>query len=119
MIQETIERAKPAIEGKNQIQEVKHIPPSVIEQERPIVDEARLQRQERILAVLARAADDSQFLARLADDPAKALREYYTLTPEEIAALASGDIKKIESWLGKLDKRHATWLWCRLSQEKW
>jgi len=60
-----------------------------------------------------------QFLARLADDPAKALREYYTLTPEEIAALASGDIKKIEGWLGKLDKRHATWLWCRLSQEKW
>ena len=93
--------------------------PAVIEKKKPIVDEARLQRQERILAVLGRAADDSQFLARLADDPAKALREYYTLTPEEIAALASGDIKKIEGWLGKLDQRHATWLWCRLSQEKW
>jgi len=93
--------------------------PAVIEKEKPIVDEERLQRQEKILAILARAADDSQFLAQLADDPAEALREYYTLTPEEIAALASGDIKKLEGWLGKLDQRHATWLWCRLSQEKW
>lgn len=86
---------------------------------KPITNEERLRRKERILAVLARAADDSQFLARLADDPGEALSEYYTLTQEEVAALASGDIKKIESWLGKLDKRHATWLWCRLSQEKW
>ena len=48
-----------------------------------------------------------------------ALAEYYTLTSEERAALASGDIKKIEDWVGKLDDRLATWLWCRLSQEKW
>ena len=81
--------------------------------------EEKLKGREAILAVLSRAADDSEFLARLADNPAEALTEYYTLTQEELAALASGDIKKIEGWLGKLDKRHATWLWCRLSQEKW
>jgi uncharacterized protein with von Willebrand factor type A (vWA) domain len=75
--------------------------------------------KEAIMAVLARAADESEFLARLAKDPAEALGEYYTLTKEELAALASGDIRKIERWCGKLDKRHATWLWCRLSQEKW
>jgi hypothetical protein len=91
----------------------------IIKRREPITDEERLSRRERILAVLARAADDSQFLARLADDPGEALSEYYSLTQEEVAALASGDIKKIESWLGKLDQRHATWLWCRLSQEKW
>jgi hypothetical protein len=84
-----------------------------------ITGEERLKGREAILAILARAADDSQFLARLADNPTEALSEYYTLTQEEVAALVSGDIKKIESWLGKLDKRHATWLWCRLSQEKW
>ena len=84
----------------------------------PITAEERLKRKVRILAVIARAADDSQFLARLADNPSEALNEYYTLTQEEMAALASGDIEKIESWLGKLDKRHATWLWARLSQEK-
>ncbi|HEY50127.1 MAG TPA: hypothetical protein G4O13_08810 [Dehalococcoidia bacterium] len=75
--------------------------------------------KEAILAVLARAADDSGFLAQLADDPEKALAEYYVLSWEERAALASGDIKKIESWVGKLDKRLATWLLCRLQQEKW
>ena len=72
-----------------------------------------------ILAVLKRAATESEFLARLADDPQEALKEYYSLTNEERAALASGDIKKIESWVGKLDKELATWLWCRLSQEKY
>lgn len=81
--------------------------------------EKELRGKEAILAVLARAADDSEFLARLAEKPGETLDEYYTLTHEELAALISGDIKRIESWVGKLDKRHATWLWCRLSQEKW
>jgi hypothetical protein len=75
--------------------------------------------KEEVLAVLKRAATESEFLARLADDPDEALKEYYSLTGEERAALASGDIKKIESWVGKLDKELATWLWCRLSQEKY
>ncbi len=76
-------------------------------------------RREAILAILAKAADDAEFLSRLCANPAEALHGYYHLTSEEVAALASGDIKKIEEWCGKLDKRHATWLWCRLSQEKW
>ena len=75
--------------------------------------------REAILAVLTRAADEPKFLARLADDPHEALKEYYVLSWEERAALASGDIQKIESWVGKLDERLATWLWCRLCQEKW
>lgn len=75
--------------------------------------------RELVLAVLERAAEESAFLARLADDPGEALSEYYTLTSEEKAALGSGDINKIEEWVGKLDDRLATWLWCRLSQEKW
>ena len=92
---------------------------TAIKKRKPITPEKRLRGREAILAILARAADDSQFLARLADNPAEELMEYYTLTNEELAALISGDIKKIEGWLGKLDQRHATWLWCRLSQEKW
>lgn len=84
-----------------------------------ITPEDRLKGREAILEILARAADDSQFLAQLADNPTQALSGYDTLTKEEVAALVSGDIKKIESWVGRLDKRHATWLWCRLSQEKW
>ena len=92
---------------------------ATIEKRKPVTYEEKLKGREAILAVLARAADDSDFLARLAENPYETLKEYYTLTHEEMAALVSGDIKKIEGWLGKLDKRHATWLWCRLSQEKW
>jgi hypothetical protein len=79
--------------------------------------EARSGR-EVILEVLARAADDHKFLARLAENPADVLDEY-DLTSEEKAALASGDLRRIESWVGKLDKRLSTWIWCRLQQEKW
>jgi len=86
---------------------------------KPITRAERLKGREAILAILARAADDKEFLARLADNPSEALSEYYTLTHEELAALASGDIRKIEEWVGKLDKRQATWLWLRLAQEKW
>lgn len=75
--------------------------------------------REELIAVLRRAATESDFLARLAANPHEALKEYYSLTSEEAAALASGDIKKIESWVGKLDEKLATWLWCRLAQEKW
>jgi len=77
-----------------------------------------LSGKDAILEVLARAADDHKFLARLAEDPAKVLKEY-DLTSEERAALASGDLRRIESWVGKLDKRLSTWVWCRLQQEKW
>ncbi len=90
-----------------------------IEKAKLVTPVGKPEGRESILAVLARAADDSEFLARLADNPGEALSEYFTLTQEEVAALVSGDIKKIESWLGKLDQRHATWLWCRLGQEKW
>jgi hypothetical protein len=92
---------------------------AIIEKTKAVTPDERVSGREEILAVLARAADDSQFLAQLADNPHEALSGYYMLTSEELAALASGDIRKIESWVGKLDQRHATWLWCRLSQEKW
>jgi len=92
---------------------------AIVESLKPITEEKELTEREEVLAVLARAADDTEFLARLAGNPYETLNENYTLTQEEMVALVTGDIKKIESWLGKLDKRHATWLWCRLSQEKW
>jgi hypothetical protein len=74
--------------------------------------------RQAILQILARAADDHKFLARLAENPGKVLEEY-DLTWEEKAALASGDLRRIELWVGKLDERLSTWIWCRLQQEKW
>ena len=74
--------------------------------------------KEAILEVLARAADDHKFLARLAETPSKVVQEY-DLTLEQKAALISGDMRRIEHWVGKLDKRLSTWIWCRLQQSKW
>lgn len=71
-----------------------------------------------VLSVLDRAAQDNNFFAQLAKNPTEALKNY-DLTPEERAALATGDIRKIESWVGKLDERLKTWLIARLTQEKW
>jgi formate transporter len=71
-----------------------------------------------LLAVLAKARDDSGFLAKLAEEPAEALKDY-DLTSEEKAALASGDIRWIESKIGVLDEPLRTWLTARLARENW
>lgn len=71
-----------------------------------------------LVAVLARARDDSAFLSELAEQPQKALGAY-RLTDQERAALASGDLEWLESRLGTLDEPLRTWIQSRLSQEKW
>ncbi len=78
-----------------------------------------LQGKNLILSVLERASREAAFMARLSENPAEALDEYYTMSMEEKAAIAAGDIKKIEAWVGKLSAQQAAWLWSRLSQEKW
>lgn len=82
------------------------------------IPEFKVSAIRAVLAVLDRAVQDNDFFARLAENPAEALKEY-DLTPEEKAAIASGDIRKIESWVGKLDERLRTWLIARLQQERW
>jgi formate transporter len=71
-----------------------------------------------LLAVLSKARDDSNFLSKLAENPAEVLKDY-DLTSEEKAALSSGDIRWIESKLGTLEEPLRTWLTARLAQEKW
>ncbi len=71
-----------------------------------------------LLEVLAKARDDHDFLARLAENPDEVLKGY-NLTSKEKAALASGDIRWIETKLGTLDEPLRTWLNARLTQEKW
>ena len=81
------------------------------------VDEQEVNKEE-IVRVLARAAEDNGFIARLTEHGEDALRGY-SLTGQEKAALLSGDIRWIEAHLGKLNARLRTWLDCRLQQEIW
>jgi hypothetical protein len=76
--------------------------------------------KEAVLVVLERAADDIAFYSQLAEDYANALQEY-DLTWEERGALACGDVRWIESHVGrKLDERvTAKVLIPLLSREKW
>ena len=79
--------------------------------------QALVQLESGDRAWLTRQVDEAS--AQLAQNPGQALSGYYTLTQEEMLALVTGDIKRIEGWLGKLDTKHATWLWNRLGQERW
>ena len=76
--------------------------------------------KEAVLVVLERAAEDITFYGQLAEDYAKALQDY-DLTWEERAALASGDVRWIESHIGrKLDEGiMAKVMIPLLSRERW
>jgi len=83
------------------------------------IPEFKVSSVKATLAVLERAAADNAFLAALAENPMDALKSY-DLTTELRAALAAGDVKAIETWLGySLDERLLTWIKARLAQEKW
>lgn len=83
------------------------------------IPEYKVSAVRAVLAVLDRAAQDNEFFAWLAENPAEALKEY-NLSAEERAAIMSGDIRQIEAWVGKrLDERLRKWLIARLQQEKW
>jgi formate/nitrite transporter len=73
---------------------------------------------KNLIAVLARARDDSRFMAKLVENPSRALKAY-NITPEAKAALESGDVRWLEARVGMLDEQLRTWLTSRLSQEKW
>lgn len=92
--------------------------------DRVLGTEVDLERERRVvgarevLEVLERASGDSRFAAELAEQGAGALEEY-NLSSEARAALLSGDIKWIESHVGRLTESQRSWLSRWLQQEKW
>jgi hypothetical protein len=82
-------------------------------------DEERLKRRKAILTALAKATEDSTSLEEMAANGDDIKNDYYTLTQDEMEALISGDMQKIENWVSSLDRRHAIWLLCKLIKEKW
>jgi DNA-binding NtrC family response regulator len=73
---------------------------------------------EQVLQVLERAADDNDFVVNLFYQGAGALEEY-DLTGAEKLAILTGDVKWIESYVGRLTPRQKRWLDQRLSAEIW
>ena len=81
-------------------------------------DVGTLVNRETIIAVLNRAAEDTEFIARLSDLGSDALGEY-DLGSEEKAALVSGDVRWLRKHVGRLDDKLKVWPECRLQQERW
>ena len=82
-------------------------------------NEERLEKRKAILAALAKASEDSELLEGNADLLAGEPNDYYTLSHDEIEALVTGDMEKIESWVSNMDRTHATRLLRWLIKERW
>ena len=81
-------------------------------------EEQALIHKDEIIAILERAASDSEFIAQLLYKGADALEEYNLTGPEKLALL-TGDIEWIEKNLGPLKPNQRLWLEHRLSAEIW
>jgi hypothetical protein len=74
--------------------------------------------KQAVLDVLSRADQDHDFLAQLTYDGSTALKDY-SLSRRERTALLTGDLSRLEAYVGKLNDAQATWPTCRLQQEIW
>ena len=84
-----------------------------------LTSEERQERRKAILAALAKASGNSDLLEGDFVLPSGGPQEYYTLSRDEIVALISGNMEKIEAWVGRMDKNHAARLLRWLIKEKW
>jgi len=72
--------------------------------------EARIEKRNALLAALTKARGEITSSQESFNEPENNNDSYYTLTKDEVEALVSGNIEKIEGWVSNLDQRHATWL---------
>ena len=84
-----------------------------------LTSEEKQEKHKAILAALAKASEDSELFVSSTGSASKNPQDYYTLSREEIDALVSGDMAKIEAWVSNLDKNHASRLLHWLVKEKW
>jgi len=83
-----------------------------------LTQEERQEKRKAILAALAKASEESQMLEGT-DVSSHEPQDYYTLSRDEMEALISGDMEKIESWVSNMDINHATRLLRWLIKERW
>ena len=77
------------------------------ERQNPSCD-LKSENRDALLAALARAQGDNVPPGSIPDEPDGEGNGYYILTKEELTALLSGNMEKIENWVGSLDRLHAT-----------
>jgi len=70
-----------------------------------------------ILSALEKVAETSDGCGCTPNNGEQQLEEYYRISGEERTALATRDIHRIQTMLGKMDRRLSKWLLYRLSSE--
>ena len=80
--------------------------PGMRESQNPGSD-VKSEKRDALLAALTKAQGDNP-PGSIPDEMNGGGDDYYILTKEELTALLSGNMKKIESWVGSLDRLHAT-----------
>jgi hypothetical protein len=73
-------------------------------------NDAKAEQRKAILAALAKAQGNKEPPDISHDEPDGDNDGYYILTREELTALLSGNIEKIQNWVDTLDQRQATTL---------
>lgn len=81
--------------------------------------EETLDKKKAILTALTKASKDYLSSEENIDTLDIESDDYYTLSRDEIEALVNGDMEKIESWVGNMDRNHATRLLRWLIKERW
>lgn len=69
-----------------------------------------IEKRNALLTALTKARGDINFSDEKSEETDRENDCYYILTKEQVEALVSGNMEKIESWVSNLDRRHATWL---------
>jgi hypothetical protein len=80
--------------------------------------EERQGKRQTILAALTKASDNSLRLEAIEVSSSQP-QGYYTLSRDEMAALISGDMERLENWVSNMDRNHATSLLRWLIKERW
>ena len=69
-----------------------------------------VEKRNAILAALTKARGDINPSDENSEEMDRENDCYYILSKEQVEALVSGNMEKIEGWVSNLDRRHATWL---------
>ena len=72
--------------------------------------DASIEKRSVLLAALVEARCETNASGISSDELLNENNSYYTLTKDEVEALVSGNMKKIESWVTNLNRHQATWL---------
>ena len=80
--------------------------------------EIKQEKRNTILAALSKATGEVIPSYTGTGEPDDQANSYYTLSKDQIEALISGDMEKIEYWVINMDRNHATKLLCWLIKDR-